>query len=220
MNTIEEIIQNKSWDNLSSFEKEQIQELASNEREFNEMRSFFASMKQISREQTEVGSAVKQSLDALFQAKHGTITISTVQQTTNRLFNWKNAIKIAAVLLLSIGIVTMWVNIDLNNKVKEVELTASKSVNNKQKNDIKPSIKNKESNNVEINVRPLNPILRTVPDSDDMIQQSTPSVGLIASSSSSDYLDYGRDADLNPSSTTADVELKADDVLDLLVTSF
>lgn len=220
MNTIEEIIQNKSWDNLSSFEKEQIQELASNEREFNEMRSFFASMKQISREQTEVGSAVKQSLDALFQAKHGTITISTVQQTTNRLFNWKNAIKIAAVLLLSIGIVTMWVNLDLNNKVKEVELTASKSVNNKQKNDIKPSIKNKESKTVETNVRPSNPISNTVSDTEEMIQQSTPSVGLIASSSRADYLDYGRDADLNPSSTTADVELKADDVLDLLVTSF
>ena len=104
--------------------------------------------------------------------------------------------------------------------IKERKLTASKSIDNKQKDEVKPSVENKESNNVEISVRPLNPILSTVPDTDDMIQQSTPSVGLIASSSSADYLDYGRDADLNPSSTTADVELKADDVLDLLVTSF
>ena len=135
MNTFDEIIQTKAYSDLSSNELEIIRELVSSEEEYNEMKSFYAEIDQLAiSDREEVSVSVKSSLNSVFQAKHpgisqnGNAPAETAEKKIIPLYN-RTIFRVAALLVLSAGVITVWVSMSDNELAKEnqLELTASET---------------------------------------------------------------------------------------------
>lgn len=75
MKSVEELIETKTWSELSSDERALLADLASNEEEFYQAKSFFEQLEPlVSASQKEVSPAIKSSLNQVFQVKHPGIT--------------------------------------------------------------------------------------------------------------------------------------------------
>jgi hypothetical protein len=120
MNTFDEIIQTKAYNDLSSAELEVIQELVSSEEEYNEMKSFYSGIDQLAiSNMEEVSPSVKSSLNSVFQAKHPGIsqnwnaTAEVEEKKIVPLYSttW---FRVAALLVLSAGVITVWVSMSEN----------------------------------------------------------------------------------------------------------
>lgn len=133
MNTFDEIIQTKAYSDLTSDELEVIRELVSSEEEYNEMKSFYAGIDQLaisSRE--EVSVSVKSSLNGVFQAKHPGISqnwnapADAAEKKIIPLYN-RNIFRVAALLILSAGVATVWVSMSDNELIanEKTQITAS-----------------------------------------------------------------------------------------------
>jgi hypothetical protein len=152
MNTFDEIIQTKAYSDLSSSELEIIRELVSSEEEYNEMKSFYAGIGQLALSgREEVSASVKSSLNNVFQAKHPGISQNwnapaEVEKKIVPLYN-RNIFRAAALLVLSAGIITVWVSMSDN------QLTQNESKQAVASNDSMPQEKQKETAKKEF---PLN----------------------------------------------------------------
>lgn len=120
MNTFDEIIQTKAYNDLSPDELEVIQELVSSEEEYNEMQSFYTGIGQLAiSAREEVSPSVKSSLNSVFQAKHPGISqnwnapAEVEEKKIIPLYNhtW---FRVAALLVLSAGVITVWVSLSEN----------------------------------------------------------------------------------------------------------
>jgi hypothetical protein len=132
MNTFDEIIQTKAYQDLDSDELEVIRELVSSEEEYNEMKSFYAGIGQLAISgREEVSVSVKSSLNSVFQAKHPGINqnwtapaepeVKKIVPLVNR-----NLFRIAALLVLSAGVTTIWFTMSENQlEAKEKALSAN-----------------------------------------------------------------------------------------------
>jgi|GEM_PF-6469180 len=133
MNTFDEIIQTKAYNDLSSAELEVIQELVSSEEEYNEMKSFYAGIDQLAISNIEeVSPSVKSSLNSVFQAKHPGISqnwnaSAEVEEKKLVPIYSTTWFRVAALLVLSAGVITVWVSMSENQleKSEKVQLTAS-----------------------------------------------------------------------------------------------
>lgn len=121
MNTFDEIIQTKAYSDLNSNELEIIRELVSSEEEYNEMKSFYASIDQIAISgREEVSVSLKSSLNSVFQAKHPGISqnwsapAEAEEKKIIPLYN-RTIFRVAALLVLSAGVITVWVSMSDNN---------------------------------------------------------------------------------------------------------
>lgn len=125
MNTFDEIIQTKAYSDLSSSELEIIRELVSSEEEYNEMKSFYAGIGQIALSgREEVSASVKSSLNGVFQAKHPGISQNwnapaEAEKKIVPLYN-RNIFRAAALLVLSAGVITVWVSMS-DNQLTQTE---------------------------------------------------------------------------------------------------
>ncbi len=125
MNTFDEIIQTKAYSDLSSSELEIIRELVSSEEEYNEMKSFYAGIGQIALSgREEVSASVKSSLNSVFQAKHPGISQNwnapaEAEKKIVPLYN-RNIFRAAALLVLSAGVITVWVSMS-DNQLTQTE---------------------------------------------------------------------------------------------------
>lgn len=152
MNTFDEIIQTKSYNDLSSSELEIIRELVSSEEEYNEMKSFYAGIGQLALSgREEVSASVKSSLNSVFQAKHPGISQNwnapaEAEKKIIPLYN-RNIFRAAALLVLSAGVITVWVSMSDN------QLTQSESKQAVASSDSMPQEKQKETAKKEF---PLN----------------------------------------------------------------
>ena len=131
MNTFDEIIQTKAYSDLSSNELEVIRELVSSEEEYNEMRSFYAGIDQLAISgREEVSVSVKSSLNSVFQAKHPGISQNwnapaEAEQKIVPLYN-RTLFRVAALLVLSAGVITLWVSMSDGQLMTQKEsITAS-----------------------------------------------------------------------------------------------
>jgi len=133
MNTFDEIIQTKAYNDLSSAELEVIQELVSSEEEYNEMKSFYAGIDQLAISNIEeISPSVKSSLNSVFQAKHPGISqnwnaSAEVQEKKLVPIYSTTWFRVAALLVLSAGVITVWVSMSENQleKSEKMQLTAS-----------------------------------------------------------------------------------------------
>lgn len=153
MNTFDEIIQTKAYSDLSSSELEIIREMVSSEEEYNEMKSFYAGIGQLALSgMEEVSPSVKTSLNAVFQAKHPGISqnwnapAEAVEKKIVPLYN-RNLFRVAALLVLSAGVITVWVSMSDN------QLTQSEQKQAVASSDSMPQEKQKEAAKKEF---PLN----------------------------------------------------------------
>lgn len=144
MNTFDEIIQTKAYSDLSSSELEIIRELVSSEEEYNEMKSFYAGIGQIALSgREEVSASVKSSLNSVFQAKHPGISQNwnapaEAEKKIVPLYN-RNIFRAAALLVLSAGVITVWVSMSDN------QLTQTEPKQNIASSDSMAEEKQKES---------------------------------------------------------------------------
>ncbi|WP_343632497.1 hypothetical protein [Fluviicola sp.] len=142
MSTFDEIIQTKAYSDLNSSELEVVHELVSSEEEYNEMKSFYAGIGLLAISgREEVSASVKTSLNSVFQAKHPGINQNWNASTETEkpkivpLYN-RTIFRIAALVVLSAGIVTVWVSMSDNQLAKnekEPMTASSDSVSQKQK---------------------------------------------------------------------------------------
>ncbi len=150
MNTFDEIIQTKAYNDLNSSELEVIQELVSSEEEYNEMKSFYAGIDQLTlSNREEVSPSVKTSLNAVFQAKHPGISqnwnapAELAEKKIIPLYN-RNLFRVAALLVLSAGVTTVWISMseDQLAKSEQVQLTASSdSISHEEQKEAEPKKK-------------------------------------------------------------------------------
>ncbi|AEA45909.1 hypothetical protein [Fluviicola taffensis] len=130
MNTFDEIIQTKAYNDLTSQELEVVQELVSSEEDYNEMKSFYAGIDSLaisSRE--EVSSSIKSSLNSVFQAKHPGISqnwSATNEVTEPKIVPLYNRawFRVAALLVVSAGVLTIWIS----NSENELAATENSKV--------------------------------------------------------------------------------------------
>ncbi len=139
MNTFDEIIQTKAYNDLSSSELEIIRELVSSEEEYNEMKSFYAGIGQIALSgREEVSASVKSSLNSVFQAKHPGISQNwnapaEAEKKIVPLYN-RNIFRAAALLVLSAGVITVWVSMS-DNQLTQQNIASSDSVTHEKQNE-------------------------------------------------------------------------------------
>jgi hypothetical protein len=143
MNTFDEIIQTKAYSDLSSGELEIIHELVSSEEEYNEMKSFYAGIGQLALSgREEVSASVKSSLNSVFQAKHPGISQNwnapaEAEKKIVPLYN-RNIFRAAALLVLSAGVITVWVSMS-DNQLTQTEskqrLASSESITQEKQNE-------------------------------------------------------------------------------------
>lgn len=135
MNTFDEIIQTKAFSDLTPKELEVIRELVSSEEEYNEMKSFFNGISQLavsSRE--EISGSVKSSLNSIFQAKHPGISQSwsapneAAPKKITPIYS-QNWFRVAALLVLSAGITTLWISFS-ENQVTDPDTTKTTTASN------------------------------------------------------------------------------------------
>lgn len=111
MKSVEEIIQQKAYNQLTSEELVLVSELVDSELDYNEMKQFLSAVESISVSEV-VNPEIKSSLNQIFQSKH-----SGIQQ------NWKAPaiekaqiipiykrtwFQVAALLLLFVGVLAIW----------------------------------------------------------------------------------------------------------------
>lgn len=110
MKSVEELIETKNWSDLSPSERALIADLATNEEEFYQAKNFFESLQPtIEASRLETSSAIKSSLDKVFQAKHPGLT--QAWEAENTISTERKIIpiyqhvwfRIAAVLLIGTG---------------------------------------------------------------------------------------------------------------------
>lgn len=136
MKSVEEIIQEKAYNQLSSEERALVSELVDSEIEYNEMKYFLSTLESMSVTEV-VNPEIKSSLNQIFQSKH-----SGIQQ------NWKVPIvekapiipiyrrtwfHVAALLLLFVGIFAIWLPISTNFNNKEATVVAENKTMSEQK---------------------------------------------------------------------------------------
>ena len=133
MKTVEEIIVEKEYAELTNDELALVAELAENEQEYKTMRSLFIQMDaEILEETSEIASPeIKSSLDSIFMAKHPVIASDWKKEEEKEdepkivpLYN-RNWFRVAAILLLCSGVSYMYINTDKSvlsqqNEQKEV----------------------------------------------------------------------------------------------------
>nr|WP_294860419.1 hypothetical protein [uncultured Fluviicola sp.] len=149
MNTFDEIIQTKAYNDLSSAELEVIRELVSSEEEYNEMKSFYAGIDHLAiSTREEVSPSVKSSLNSVFQAKHPGISQNwnaTAEVQEKKIIPLYNTtwFRVAAILVLSAGVITVWVSMSENQlaKSEKVQMTASTDSVPREKQKVEPKKK-------------------------------------------------------------------------------
>lgn len=126
MNTFDEIIQTKAYSDLTPAELEVVQELVSSEQEYNEMKGFYTEINHLSvSSREEVSPAVKSSLNAIFQAKHPGIQqnwnapVSEPEETKIVPLYNRNWFRVAALLVVSAGVATIWISAPENKQLQE-----------------------------------------------------------------------------------------------------
>ncbi|WP_300666482.1 hypothetical protein [Fluviicola sp.] len=132
MNTFDEIIQTKAYSDLTPAELEVIRELVSSEQEYNEMKGFYTEINQLSvSSREEVSPAVKSSLNAVFQSKHPGIhqnwsaPVSEPQEVkVIPLYN-RNWFRVAALLVVSAGVATIWISAPESKQLMEKDSIGS-----------------------------------------------------------------------------------------------
>lgn len=144
MNTFDEIIQTKAYSDLNTSELEIIRELVSSEEEYNEMKSFYAGIGQLALSgREEVSASVKSSLNNVFQAKHPGINQNwnapaEAEKKIVPLYS-RNIFRVAALVVLSAGVITVWVSMSDN------QLAQSESKQGLTGSNSSPQEKQKES---------------------------------------------------------------------------
>jgi hypothetical protein len=144
MNTFDEIIQTKAYSDLNTSELEIIRELVSSEEEYNEMKSFYTGIGQLALSgREEVSASVKSSLNNVFQAKHPGINQNwnapaEAEKKIVPLYN-RNIFRAAALVVLSAGVITVWVSMSDN------QLAQSESKQGLASSNSSPQDKQKES---------------------------------------------------------------------------
>lgn len=126
MNTFDEIIQTKAYSDLTPAELEIVQELVSSEQEYNEMKGFYTEINHLSvSSREEVSPSVKSSLNSIFQAKHPgiqqnwTAPVNEPEETkVIPLYN-RNWFRVAALLVVSAGVATIWISAPENKQLLE-----------------------------------------------------------------------------------------------------
>ncbi len=132
MNTFDEIIQTKAYSDLTPTELEIVQELISSEQEYNEMRGFYTEINHLSvSSREEISPSVKSSLNSVFQAKHPGIhqnwsaPVSEPEEAkVVPLYN-RNWFRVAALLVVSAGVATIWVAAPEDKAVMETDSIGS-----------------------------------------------------------------------------------------------
>ena len=132
MNTFDEIIQTKAYNDLTPAELEIIQELVSSEQEYNEMKGFYTEITHLSvSSREEVSPSVKSSLNSIFQAKHPGIhqnwsaPVSEPEEVkVIPLYN-RNWFRVAALLVVSAGVATIWISAPENKSLQEEDSIGS-----------------------------------------------------------------------------------------------
>lgn len=133
MSTFDEIIQTKAYSDLNSSELEVVHELVSSEEEYNEMKSFYAGIGLLAVSgREEVSASIKTSLNSVFQAKHPGINQnwnapSETEKPKIIPFYNSTIFRVAALAVLSAGIVSVWVSMSDNQLAKNEKepMTAS-----------------------------------------------------------------------------------------------
>lgn len=149
MNTFDEIIQTKAYSDLNAGELEIISELVSSEEEYNEMKSFYAGIGQLALSgREEVSASVKSSLNAVFQAKHPGISQNwnapaEAEKKIVPLYN-RNIFRVAALLVLSAGVITVWFSMSDNQLTQKESKQAVASTDSTAKEKQKVSGTKKE----------------------------------------------------------------------------
>lgn len=141
--TAEQLIREKGYDALSPEELAVVQELCDSEEEFQSMKQFFGELDQMTGiQQSVVSPAIKESLDSIFAAKHPGIranwtapVASEVPQQTKvvPLYQRKWA-RIAAIFILAMGTVPLWLTI------AEKEELSKSSAAQMAKNEVKKEV--------------------------------------------------------------------------------
>lgn len=132
MNTFDEIIQTKAYSDLTPAELEIIRELVSSEQEYNEMKGFYTEINQLSvSSREEISPSVKSSLNSIFQSKHPGIQqnwsapVSEPEETkVIPLYN-RNWFRVAALLVVSAGVATIWISAPENRSLQEEDSIGS-----------------------------------------------------------------------------------------------
>lgn len=132
MNTFDEIIQTKAYSDLTPAELEIIRELVSSEQEYNEMKGFYTEINQLSvSSREEVSPSVKSSLNSIFQAKHPGIRQNwnapisePAEAKVIPLYN-RNWFRVAALLVVSAGVATIWISAPENKSLQEEDSIGS-----------------------------------------------------------------------------------------------
>ncbi len=152
MKSVEEIIETNDWSDLNPDERALIADLASNEEEFYQAKSFFQSLEPlVESTSTEVSTSIKTSLDKVFQAKHPGITQAWEAEVVSDEVKiipiyQRNWFRIAAVLLIggSVSMLFWKTNVNQAETKQEIAMTSSQLETN-QTNTI--HLKSKIENN-------------------------------------------------------------------------
>jgi hypothetical protein len=213
MKDIEHIIANKSYLELNQDEYTLVQELASNEEEYNQLKGFFANMNELKTNESQVISTNrKANLDKLYTEKHPVYTHSISTQSSPQqsipLYkqNWMRA---ASVLLLLSGIAAWF----LYNPIQHKDAVSMAKVeqNEQHSKADKTLLESKfAENNTSESTTELLTSEQTAP------QQPSNEVTLLAenqpSLDSRAVLNYGRSADLYPLASAPVSALAEDEI--------
>lgn len=232
MKTVEDIIIEKDYAQLSQEELILVGELVDSEQEYNEMKAFFNSINTIEVNET-INPEIKSSLNSIFQSKH-----PGIHQ------NWKAAVEVAkpvipiyrktwfqvaALLVLIFGIVTIWMKstpeleMQRDTVVAENKITENKGKSAPQKEETLVLDSTKQ---ITATVAPE--IVETEPETTFRSPYNEYEQEVVAPDDyRSEYLAVspiarGRNADLHPgvSSYGNDIEVSNETLLSLIEPSF
>lgn len=213
MKTVEEIIQEKNWSDLTSEEKNALVDLVDNEIAFNEMKQFFLSMEELVLDDSVIPSpSIKSSLDQIYQAKHPGLVqnweASPVETPLVPLYN-RTWFRVAAIVVLSLGAIPFfWNSTNVDGK-NIVQVAQEKGKSTLEKNNI-PQLKEQErkyttsgtpmamqSETIETGTRMPKSILL---QESDMREEKIASSDMesISNSGEASRTSYGLDKDLHP----------------------
>lgn len=211
MNTIEHIIQTKSFDQLTSDEMDSIKELVANEDEFVQMKALFGSLAEVkASEQYDASASVKKSLDQVFLAKHPGImnewhAAATVEAPIVPIYQ-RNWFRIAAIFILFLGTIPFFF---IGNNVENTPtqtaqkepLKAKPNIQQKSNKTLQtetPSIT--EDNDNDVYIAALPEAIPTKPTAivleEEVLASSAASIGGIEEPVAISYRERGMSADL------------------------
>jgi len=211
MNTIEHIIQTKSFDQLTSDEMDSIKELVANEDDFNQMKALFGNIADIAvTEQYIAPVSVKKSLDQVFLAKHPGIMnewhpAAPVEAPIVPIYQ-RNWFRIAAIFILFLGTVPFFFigSNDVTTTTQTAQKEPLKSNPNVQKQPATtlptetPSITEDPNDAVYIAALPESHPTKSaaIPFEEEVLASSAASIGGIEEPVAISYRERGMSADL------------------------